>query len=262
MSLNKTPIEWTDMTWNPVTGCYGPGGTSEKFNCCPYCYCYAHNRTALRTERFRDKALKEGRAEVLCDIDRGHFFAPTFYPYRLAEPCKIRSPKKIFVVSMGDLFGDWVPAPWIRKVLDVAEKCPQHTFMFLTKNPKRYLDFIYPRNCWLGATATNKKQWEAAVRVFWDLGLRSPDLRRIHFVSCEPLLEQVLGPSMTGKYEVIDWLIIGGLSGSKEERKAVNKNNARTLIAWAKRYNIPVFVKNNLYYPLRIQKFPKYKKVA
>ena len=252
---NKTSIEWTDRTWNPVTGCWGPDGTRDKPNWCEYCY--AINRTALRTERFRDKALKEGRAQVLHHSDRCRYFAPTFYPYRLEQPLKIKKPQKIFVVSMGDLFGDWVPKKWIYSVIEIAEKCPQHIFQFLTKNPKRYLEFNYPKNCWLGATATNLVEWKIAVKVFWDLGLRKAENRRLHFISCEPLLGKILELGYPTRYEAIDWLIIGGLSGSEKKREAVRKDEAEVLIKWAQNLEIPVFVKDNLFYPLRIQQFPQ-----
>lgn len=256
--VNETPIEWTDRTWNPITGCWGPGGTSEKPNFCPYCY--AANKVALRTERFRDKALKEQGAKVVLDKDRCRYFAPTFYPHRLDQPAKIKTSKKIFVCSMGDLMHGSIPKEWIDSVLAVIENCPQHIFQLLTKNPKRYLDFSYPGNCWLGATATDPEQWETATRAFWELGQRPAKERRLHFISCEPFLE----PIRPDKYEVIDWLIIGGITGMKtteetEEENAARIKNADFLIEWAHDKNcVPVFLKDNLHHSEALRQFPLY----
>lgn len=142
--MNKTKIEWADMTWNPVTGCrHGCG------------YCYAR-RIA---ERFRPFDLphvteagvlngindlaapiitvcRDGKERV-CAHPYG--FEPTFHRYRLDEPLKMKKPQTIFVVSMGDLFGDWVPTSWITAVFAACLAAPWHTYMFLTKNPHRYV---------------------------------------------------------------------------------------------------------------------------
>ena len=111
--MNKTKIEWTNWTWNPVVGC--------KHNCW---YCYG-KRIAKRF--FKDNPNYE----------------PKFYPERLKEPYTLKKPSKIFVCSMADLFGDWVKMNWIERVIKVVKENPQHTFQFLTKNPKRYLEFEF-----------------------------------------------------------------------------------------------------------------------
>lgn len=125
----------------------------------------------------------------------GHF-EPTFHKDRLIQPYKQKKSAKIFVCSMADLFGDWVPREWIRKVLFVCHDNPQHTFQFLTKNPKRYQEFKFPKNCWLGATVD------------------FPDQKRINvlnyktdykFISFEPILGDMSGLNLTG----IDLCIIG-----------------------------------------------------
>src|SRR5699024_1868703 len=88
-------------------------------------------------------------------------FAPTFYRYRLDEPQKIKKPSKIFVCSMADLFGEWVPDEWIQNVLKNVIECPQHKFLFLTKNRNRYYSCEFPNNEWIGGTAVNKPDEKA-----------------------------------------------------------------------------------------------------
>ena len=146
--MNKTKIEWCDYTWNPVTGCkHG----------CPYCY-----------------------ARKIAHRFTGHF-NPTLHRNRLPQPLKAK-PSTIFVVSMGDLFGDWVSSDWIYSVYEIMEQCPQHTFMTLTKNPKRYKEFKPLDNLMRGVTmdTANTDRWNDFFTV---------DGRR--FVSCEPLLSDM-----------------------------------------------------------------------
>lgn len=171
--MNKTRIEWTDYTWNPVTGCWGPGGTAEKPNRCPYCYAVGV------AERFY---VTPGDM-----VSQGDPFAPTFHPERLDQPSKVKKPSRIFVGSMTDLFGDWVPSQWILTVLEVADKNPHHVFQFLTKNPKRLSQWngYWPPNCWVGTTVTNQ----------FDADERLPELLKVdaavRFVSHEPLLSKI-----------------------------------------------------------------------
>lgn len=110
--MKKTKIEWCDSTWNPVTGC---------LHGCEYCYARA------MAKRF-PAVYPNG-------------FEPMFYKDRLNQfdNCKGRN---IFVCSMGDLFGDFIPDEWIEKVLDKCEQNQQHNYLFLTKNPERYWDIL------------------------------------------------------------------------------------------------------------------------
>lgn len=130
-------IEWCDYTWNPIAGCYHgcrwemPDGTIA--------VCYAETTS----ERFRnDKVYPEGFE---------HYY---WHPERLKKPSTITTPSKIFVGSMADVFGNWVPEEHILAVLEVAKNNPQHTFQFLTKNPSRVTKFIghIPSNAWIGAS--------------------------------------------------------------------------------------------------------------
>ena len=162
--LNKTKIEWTDYTWNPVTGC--------KHGCY---YCYA-KRISMRF--------------------RGHF-EPTIHRERLMQPYKLKKPSKIFVCSMADLFGDWVPREWIETIIGTINLSPQHTFQFLTKNPKRYKEFTYPENVWLGVTVDHpSSQRIDLLKRVW-----AP----VRFISFEP----ILGDMSKLDLSLIDLCIIG-----------------------------------------------------
>lgn len=185
-TFNRTNdnIEWASWTWNPVTGCkHG----------CPYCYA-------------RDIAVRFGSD-----------FSPAFHPNRLDAPQNTRVPdgaaeniglRNVFVCSMADLFGEWVPQEWIDKTLDACRLAPQWTYLFLTKNPERMQDIDWPRNAWAGTTV--------------DCQARVPRVRAlaksnayIKFVSCEPMRER-LDFGADG-LDGIDWVIIGGQSKSTAE---------------------------------------------
>jgi protein gp37 len=256
--MNRTKIEWTDYTWNPVTGCWGPGGTAEKPKRCSYCY-----------------AEKVAR-RFYHGYPPGDQFAPLFLAHRLSEPARVKKPAKIFVCSMADLFGDWVPGIWIHQIIDVAKNCPQHTFQFLTKNPKRLREFPWPENCWVGTTVTN--QADADERIPWLLRVDAP----VRFVSHEPLLGEIVLRSLNHDYlrnprqlhmvpawenrdgnfrhtHGIDWAIIGAMTGPG----AVRPDTAwvRGLSRQYMGARTPVFMKDNLKPILRVesllQEWPK-----
>ena len=149
--MNKTKIEWTDYSWNPITGC---------LHNCSYCYAKRlYNRFGMD-------------------------FTPKFHEKRLNQPYGKKKGSKIFVGSTSDVFGDWVPKEWIDKVLKVVEDNPQHTFQFLTKNPERMRNFKFPDNCWVGATIESRK----FIQRFRDL---QKVTAKYHFISIEPLLGEV-----------------------------------------------------------------------
>ena len=185
----KTSIEWTDVTWNPVTGC-----TKVSPGCA---HCYAETIT-LRFKR--GGPFLPGKTTIKLHSDR------------LTQPLSWREPRMVFVNSMGDLFHEEVPFTFIRRVFDVFEKCQQHTFQVLTKRPERMLEFSkavrgsqqWPANVWAGVSVENQ--------VWADR--RIPLLREIpaavRFLSCEPLLRKV-----TLDLHDIHWVIVGGESGSR-----------------------------------------------
>ena len=179
-------VEWARWTWNPVTGCnHG----------CEYCYA-----RDIANRYFKEK------------------FKPTFHPNRLAAPQNSKlngsnskftkeGNKNVFVCSMADLFGEWVPDEWITTVFDTIWKAPQWNFILLTKNPKRYLTIDFPKNVWIGATADTQKRADVSLGVFAEL--TNTGNENIKFLSCEPLKEKV-----DFLHADIDWLIIGGQSKS------------------------------------------------
>lgn len=176
-------IEWTDATWNPVTGCtkVSPG--------CKFCY----------AERF---------AERFRGVE-GHPYEQGFdlkiWPERLDQPSKWKEPRRIFVNSMSDLFHPKVSARYISKVFDAMVAAPQHQYQVLTKRPERAAqlasDLPWPNQVWMGTSVENQ-----------DYVSRIDELRKIpaqvRFLSCEPLLGP-LEMDLTG----IHWVIVGGESG-------------------------------------------------
>ncbi|HDY68985.1 MAG TPA: DUF5131 family protein [Candidatus Scalindua sp.] len=195
--MNKSKIEWTDYTWNPVTGC--------KKGCF---YCYG--------KKINDRFGKD--------------FKPRMWWDRLDQPIKEKKPSKIFVCSMADLFGDWLPDDTINYVLDTVRKCPHHTFQFLTKNPKRYYWFPMPDNCWRGVTITKGK---AKIFSLVDSGIR--------FVSCEPLLGWIDFKGCS-----FDWIIIGAMTGHLAKKYQPKYEWIQDILYHADSSKIPVFMKNNL----------------
>jgi len=219
--MNRTKIEWTDYSWNPITGC--------KHGCW---YCYAEKLT----KRFK-KIFPNG-------------FEPTFYRERLKEPWELEKPSKIFVCSIADLFASWTPSEWRHEVIKSIYDCPiPHTFQLLTKNPER-IDYSfknYENPVWVGTTVTSENN--DAVNID---AIKKVDAK-IRFVSFEPLL----GPCDFDKHslEGIQWVIIGKLTGSKRV-----KLDMSWVMEISKRCNIlkiPIFMKNNLGLQNPIQEFPK-----
>lgn len=202
--MNKTKIEWTDFTWNPLVGCK---------NSCWYCF----------AKRLNDRF---GWLKV--------FTEPKFYPERLGEPYNLKKPSKIFVCSMADLFGDWVDYLRILQVIQVANDNPQHTFQFLTKNPKRYLEFDFPKNCWLGITITNSQE---AGKLF-DLLQKN----NYKFVSIEPLLGG-FGKEFNKFLTIVDLVIVGAMTG-------MGKKNVIPKKEWIDSIKHP-----NIFYKDNIKKF-------
>lgn len=181
--MNKTAIEWCDYTWNPVTGC---------LHGCPYCY------ARKIAERFKgSKAWPRG-------------FEPMFHPDRLDAPRHLGRqyynpmPKgsTIFVCSMADLFGDWVPYEWQQRVFDACLRVPRHTYIFLTKNPAQYLKIPGDRirkNFWFGATVDGYPNPNGYLTIGTLRKLPEANL----FVSFEPLLGDPGPLDLTGIKQVI-----------------------------------------------------------
>lgn len=182
----NSKIEWTESTWNPVTGCtkISPG--------CKNCYA---ERMALRLQAARSPNYANG-------------FHVTLHPHALEIPLRWRQPRTIFVNSMSDLFHKDVPFDFITKVFDVMHRAPHHRFQILTKRSDRLLRLstrlIWPKNVWMGVTV------EDADCIFRIDHLRDTPAA-IKFISFEPLLGPIHEMNLAG----IDWVIVGGESGPK-----------------------------------------------
>jgi protein gp37 len=180
----KTRIEWTEMTWNPVTGC------RKVSQGCKRCY----------AERMARRLQAMGNARYV----RG--FEPSLHDDLLDVPRRWKRSRTVFVNSMSDLFQDEVPFAFIRRVFNVMAECQQHTFQVLTKRADRLAriasDLPWPVNVWMGVSVENARV----------LG-RVAALRRVpaavRFLSCEPLIGPLTGLNLDG----IDWVIVGGESG-------------------------------------------------
>ena len=232
--MNPTKIEWTDYTWNPITGCTN--------NC--FAGCYA-KRMAQRL-RGRHGYPPEDP------------FRPTFHPDRLDEPLNVHLPKKIFTVSMGDIFCNGVLRDWVSDVLNVIRACPWHTFQILTKAPQSIHAFVdeLPPNLWLGVSAM--KQQDADIRLSW---LSDPTLReigvKIKWVSFEPLHGPIVLPPVA--VAELDWIVIGAETGNRKGKVEPDEDWIAEIVEMAEDFRIPVFMKDNLepYWPGELKReFP------
>lgn len=184
--MAESAIEWTEHTWNPVTGCtkLSPG--------CKHCYAetMAHRLKAMGAAGYEDG------------------FKLTLHPQRLAQPLRRKAPTTYFVNSMSDLFHEGVPDDFIEKVLAVCDATPQHTYQVLTKRADRLPTFFEARPCpsnvWLGVSVEDRKYGVPRID-----HLRQVKAK-VRFLSVEPLLEDLGALDLTG----IHWVIVGGESGA------------------------------------------------
>ncbi len=214
--MQPTNIEWVKnpdgtqgYTWNPITGCLGPNGTPEKPNRCSYCYAHKLAKGRLK-ERYL--SIPEYPDDLTPSLriphtDKVDPFVPRYWRHRLKEPFWHRKSCTIFVCSMADLFNKYYPASCFGNILKTCYKCPQHTFLVLTKNPAQEECTSLPRNVWLGTTITGEESEEEQITRLE----RLMDVKAsIHFVSFEPLLgpiaEEVLDHIADGW---LDWVIVG-----------------------------------------------------
>src|SRR5262245_56169272 len=185
-----TQIEWTDATWNPVTGC------TKITRGCDLCY----------AERFSE------RFRGVPDHPFEHGFDLTLRPERLKQPLTWRQPKRVFVNSMSDLFHKEIPKAFVDAVFDTMEAADWHTFQILTKRSSlmarylrgRYGSGLAPAHIWLGVSVEDRQN---AVRIKHLHACRAA----VKFISFEPLLGPIGEVDLAG----IDWAIVGGESGPK-----------------------------------------------
>jgi protein gp37 len=205
-------IEWANWTWNPVTGCkHG----------CPYCY----------AKDIAARFYGEGG------------FEPKFHPDRLSAPANTKPPKtgepigecNVFVCSMADLFGDWVPQEWIDAVIESVRTAPQWNFLFLTKSPSRLVGIDWPPNAWVGTTVDCQKRVAAAEKAFAQI------TAKVKFLSCEPLLEELTFQNL----KVFDWLIIGPRRVGKDHEQP-EWQWVESLVAQARADGLQIYFKPHL----------------
>ena len=238
-----TKIDWCDATWNPVTGClHGceycyARRIVKRFN--PYEFAEVDGIHAMH-QPYRDTWLDENGESRKGRIEPYPFgFDPTLHRYKLDDPQKWKKPRTVFVCSMADLFGDWVPDEWIKDVFEACAKAPQHRYLFLTKNPKRYvtlyMEDILPVGAgyWYGTTVTEPEQ------PFF--GGRTPDDNPHTFVSIEPILKPF------GEIKAFpEWVIIGAETGNRKGRIAPKKAWIDEIAQQAQERRVPVFMKESL----------------
>lgn len=186
MAADRSAIEWTEATWNPVTGCskVSPG--------CAHCYA---ETMSLRFRWSERPWLPEHAAENV-----------VLHPERLDQPLRWRRPRTVFVNSMSDLFHELVPLDFVREVFEVMVTADHHVFQILTKRHERLAELAdelpWPANVWMGVSIENRRWVERA-----DYLRQVP--AAVRFISAEPLL----GPLDQLDLDGIDWLIAGGESG-------------------------------------------------
>lgn len=276
--MDKTKIDWCDSTWNPVTGC---------LHGCEYCY--AKEMTKRFGKYLPDLSDFASRNKGLHLLDNRiestpypFGFEPTFHAYRLDDYAKKKG-RNIFVCSMADLFGDWIPRSWIKEIFVACEKAPQHNYLFLTKNPGGFPRTSEPysgvfgahrKNYWFGTSITCHDDLEARL---WDL----LQVRGHTFLSIEPLhgkldLDRIwvknkevllslpkerayyFGGALS--YHMPEWVIIGAETGSRKGKIIPERSWIEKIVRDCAEAGIPVFMKSSLKdiwgEPL-IQEFPK-----
>jgi len=184
---DSTSIEWAQWSWNPITGCKHD---------CPYCY--ARDIATRFTNLYKNG------------------FEPSLWPHRIWAPENTKVPaqastdtafKNVFTGSMADLFGRWVPAEWIRMVIDSVVRNDQWNFLFLTKFPQRVHEFgQMPKNAWMGTTVDCQERVANAEKAFAKMG------GGIKWLSVEPMLT----PLKFERLDLFDWVVIGGASRSAQ----------------------------------------------
>jgi len=216
--MNRTNIEWVINQ----DGTQGFSWNAEKGACpqrCGYCYMDGINARFKRNPSIR------------LDIEE------------LNKPSRKKKPVTIFAGSSIDLFHNDIPSSHTEKIIEVVRNCPQHTFIFLTKNPSGYLNYKFPPNCWLGATEDgNQCNLDDFAKI------RYPN----KFISFEPLLKRI-DPAWIPQVKLF---IIGACTGKHRKAFPTDKEWVRELIDHARKKKIMVFVKDNLRWPEKLQELP------
>lgn len=262
--MNRSKIDWCDFSWNPITGCR---------HTCTYCYARKQAKRFCGDIRLNKASPQLGRENDLYVLDKPFHnvngkviplpagFEPTLHRYRLSMPQEKKLSANIFVGSMADIFGDWVPDEWIQAVFQVCAAAPWHRYLFLTKNPSRYMQLaskgLLPESnhMWYGSTVTTPDD------TFWW------SERHHTFVSIEPIMASFQQPGKP--VSKVDWVIVGAETGKRKDKVIPEKAWIDSLLENCKATNIPLFMKrgeklkNGAYFMEQlmgaqfIQEFPK-----
>lgn len=266
--MKKTKIDWADSTWNPVTGClHGceycyARGIANRFAGCDKLSTYMPNCQAtwrrVNPDSKPEDAIFEVDAQcppinIFFDAKKQKVirriapypwgFQPTLRRDKLSEPSNWKKPRTIFVCSMADLFGKWVPDEWIEAVINACLAAPQHRYLFLTKNPARYMHLIangiIPENqpnFWFGSTATIPE-----MEFFWCDEVNT-------FVSIEPILApfEDLTDEGVDPASKTNWIIVGAETGNRKNKVVPQKSWIDEIVSAAKKAGTPVFMKESL----------------
>lgn len=249
--MNRTKIEWCDSTWNPVTGCYHDceycyaRRIAERFSTAHTCHEYGDDLPFTFSSKKHYIVNELSVPAIVAYTEKKapypFGFQPTLHRYKLDEPKSIKTSQIIFVCSMADLFGSWVPDDWIKAVFDACRQAPQHVYMFLTKNPARYIELhdkgLLPKdnNFWYGSTVTNDE-----MPIFFSDS-------HLCFVSIEPMISKFKANSRTRKaLAYVDWIIIGAMTGPGSKEQQPKREWVETIVSEARKIGAPVFMKNSL----------------
>ncbi len=258
-----TKIGWCNSTWNPITGC---------LNGCEYCY--ARKQIHRFEGRWDDELMKTVASDgSVHDLDRPLMrhtagknrdvpvhetkapypfgFDPTFHRYRLDQPSKWSEPRTIFVCSMADLFGEWVPLEWIREVFKACLAAGQHRYIFLTKNPRRLRELERmgelpdEQNFWYGSTVETYP--DGSADNCWNVLFISDyehGIRKAHtFASIEPIMGDFNQQGITNN---VEWVIVGAETGNRAGKIVPERRWIENLAKLCDIAETPLFMKDSL----------------
>ena len=239
-----TKIDWCDETLNPLGHwCLGPTGTKAEPKPCSYCYA--------------QKLAK--RKMVKCPLCHD-FRTPHTHFEQLEKLEHWKKMRSIFIQSMGDLFHDAVPDEWLEEVFKMCGAVPQHRYLFLTKNPRRYGSDIFskiyekiispakqdpsPAKYWIGTTICTS----ADLHRLKELALLSAKQNIGRFISIEPLQEKIdlLDETLGNAFSCIDWVIVGAESGERREKILHKREWVEKIVKVCIENDVPVFLKKNI----------------
>lgn len=254
--MNRSGIEWCDHVWNPITGCW---------HGCTYCYARKMSvrfsgdikRNKAAVNDYRLQQTPDGKSLYILDqamlSETGNTlvypfgFEPTFHRYRFHTLEKLKMGNNIFVGAMADIFGEWVPDEWIGEIFSICQKYPLHNYLFLTKNPDRYVGLclkeLLPeqKNMWYGVTVTNSQQAYTAEATTQDMPSEAHS-----FLSIEPILEDLSDDLEITIANFTDWVIIGAETGNRKGRIIPKKEWIDNIVKQCDNANIPIFMKDSL----------------